>query len=249
VATFAELVAEGAAVPVDGWDFSWFEGRATEQRPSWGYAKLIAARMATVQSALDVQTGGGEVLNTVARLPARTAATEGWPPSLAVARRLLEPRGVEVVEAGNLDPLPFADGSFELVVSRHPTQVGWREIARVLAPGGTYLSQQVGSGSMHEVSEAMLGPFEMDRSRDPSVAADEAAAAGLELVTLKSETLRAEFFDIGAVVHFLRKVIWIVPGFTVDGYLPQLRALHSRIEFEGPFVAHTQRFLIEVRKP
>ncbi|MFC0540422.1 class I SAM-dependent methyltransferase [Kutzneria chonburiensis] len=249
MATFDELVAEGAAVPVDGWDFSWFEGRATEQRPSWGYARLIAARMADVQSVLDVQTGGGEVLNTVTQLPPRTAVTEGWPPSLAVARRLLEPRGVEVVEAGNLDPLPFADGSFELVVSRHPTEIRWDEIARVLAPGGTYLSQQVGSGSMHEVSEAFLGPFEMDRSRDPDLAAEEAEAAGVELVTLKPESLRAEFFDIGAVVHFLRKVVWIVPGFTVDGYLPQLRALHERIESEGPFVAHTQRFLIEVRKP
>ncbi len=27
-----------------------------------------------------------------------------------------------------------------------------------------------------------------------------------------------EFDDIAAVVHFLRKVIWIVPGFTVDAY-------------------------------
>src|SRR6516165_3050397 len=30
---FETLVAEGAAVPVEGWDFSWFEGRATEERP------------------------------------------------------------------------------------------------------------------------------------------------------------------------------------------------------------------------
>jgi hypothetical protein len=30
---FEELVAEGAAVPLEGWDFSWFEGRATEERP------------------------------------------------------------------------------------------------------------------------------------------------------------------------------------------------------------------------
>ncbi|WP_043729214.1 class I SAM-dependent methyltransferase [Kutzneria sp. 744] len=249
MATFDELVAEGASAPVDGWDFSWFEGRATEQRPSWGYAGLIASRMAAVESVVDVQTGGGEVLNTVTKLPPRTAATEGWPPSLAVARRLLEPRGVEVVEAGNLDPLPFEDSSFELVVSRHPAEIRWDEIARVLRPGGSYLSQQVGSGSMHDLSQSMMGPLEIDDSRDPELAAHQAAEVGLELVTLKPESLRAEFHDIAAVVVFLRKVIWIVPGFTVDGYLPQLRALHERIESEGPFVAHTKRFLIEVRKP
>jgi len=39
-----------------------------------------------------------------------------------------------------------------------------------------------------------------------------------------------------------------VPGFTVEGYLPQLRALHDRIRAEGPFVAYTKRFLIEARK-
>jgi len=43
-ATFEELVAEGDSVPLDGWDFSWFEGRATEERPSWGYARLLVPR-------------------------------------------------------------------------------------------------------------------------------------------------------------------------------------------------------------
>lgn len=58
-----------------------------------------------------------------------------------------------------------------------------------------------------------------------------------------------EFFDIGAVVYFLRKVIWMVPGFTVERYRERLRELHELIESEGPFVAHSARFLIEARKP
>ena len=54
---------------------------------------------------------------------------------------------------------------------------------------------------------------------------------------------------LGAVVYFLRKVIWMVPDFTVERYAGRLRALHDRIEAEGPFVAHSARFLIEARKP
>jgi hypothetical protein len=61
--TFEELLAEGDSVPVEGWDFSWFEGRATEQRPTWGYAVRLAARIGRVSSVLDVQTGGGEVFD------------------------------------------------------------------------------------------------------------------------------------------------------------------------------------------
>ncbi|MFI1992032.1 hypothetical protein [Actinoplanes sp. NPDC020271] len=60
--TFEGFVAEGVSVPVEGWDFSWFGGRATEQRPGWGYAGLIGARMAGTDRVLDLQTGGGEVL-------------------------------------------------------------------------------------------------------------------------------------------------------------------------------------------
>jgi len=61
--------------------------------------------------------------------------------------------------------------------------------------------------------------------------------------------LRTEFFDVGAVVHFLRKVIWIVPGFTVDQYRGRLAELDRMIRADGSFVATTERFLIEAHKP
>ena len=44
--SFDELVDEAAEVPVDGWDFSWLDGRATEERPSWGYQRLLGERLA-----------------------------------------------------------------------------------------------------------------------------------------------------------------------------------------------------------
>jgi hypothetical protein len=76
-----------------------------------------------------------------------------------------------------------------------------------------------------------------------------AQQAGLSIVDLHEFRGRMEFYDIAAVVHFLRKVIWIVPGFTVAQYHDRLRALHERIEADGPFVTTTVRFLIEARKP
>ena len=65
---------------------------------------------------------------------------------------------------------------------------------------------------------------------------------------MRQERLRQEYFDIGAVVYFLRKVIWTVPDFTVERYRDRLRELHQRIEADGPFVAHATRVLVEARK-
>ena len=105
---FARLVAEGAAVPVAGWDFSWFDGRATEERPSWGYARMMAGRMARARAALDIQTGGGEVLAGLPHPPPVLAATESWPPNLRIARENLAPLGATVIEAADDADLPFA---------------------------------------------------------------------------------------------------------------------------------------------
>ena len=157
-ATFEQLVAEGESEPVAGWDFSWLDGRASEERPPWGYSRLMAERMAVAGAALDVQTGGGEVLAGIPHPPPVLRATKSWPPNLAIARRNLQPLGAVVVAAPDNADLPFTRNSFDLVVSRHPTITLWAEIARVLRPGGRYLSQQVGAGSNRELFEFMMGP-------------------------------------------------------------------------------------------
>lgn len=248
--SYEELVREASEVSVDGWDFSWLDGRATEERPTWGYQRVMSERLAVAEAALDVQTGGGEVLAGAPVLPPVMAATESWPANVAVATRVLRPRGVVVVAAPDEPPLPFADEAFDLVVSRHPVTVWWDEVARVLEPGGTYLSQQVGPASMFRLVEHFLGPqpTEASRERHPDDARAAAEAAGLEVVDLRSETLRTEFFDVGAVVYYLRKVVWMVPGFTAEAYEDRLRALHEEIEREGSYVAHSTRFLVDARR-
>lgn len=251
--TYEELVAEAVAEPTEGWDFSWFEGRATEERPSWGYARRMAERLGApgTGAALDIQTGGGEVLNSAPVLPQLMAATEGWPPNVAKASALLRPRGAVVVAADEDAPLPFADGLFDLVVSRHPVTPHWSEIARVLRPGGTYFAQHVGPASVYELVEYFVGPQPEERRdvRHPDRERAGAEAAGLEIVDLRAERLRMEFHDIGAVVHFLRKVVWMVSDFTVEAYEDELRALDKRIRSEGPFVAYSARHLIEAVRP
>jgi SAM-dependent methyltransferase len=254
---FDELVAEGSAVSVDGWDLSWFEGRASEERPPWGYARMLGERMAALAgvpgaAALDLQTGGGEVLATIPAGPPTLIATESWRPNVAVARRNLAALGARVVPLeDDFADLPFRDATFDLVTSRHPVGVRWNEVARVLKPGGRYFSQGVGYHTVGELTAFMMGPQpEPDEaSRQPNRSVLGAEAAGLSVVDLREFRGRMEFYDVAAVIHFLRKVVWIVPDFTVERYRERLRALHEHIEADGPFVATSARFLLEARRP
>jgi SAM-dependent methyltransferase len=247
---FDSLVDEAAEVSVEGWDFSWLDGRATEERPSWGYQRLLSERLAKATAVLDIQTGGGEVLAGAGaeNFPPTLVATEGWPPNVAKATSLLHPLGAVVVADPEEPPLPFADDAFDLVTSRHPATVHWSEIARVLAPGGTYFAQHVGSGTNVEISRFFLGPLEPSDSRHHEVEAKHAEAVGLEVVQCRNERLRLAFFDVGAMVFFLRKVIWTVPDFTVDRYRSRLRDMHDQIECDGVFHSTMSRTLFELHK-
>ena len=160
-------------------------------------------------------------------------ATEGWPPNVAKATALLHPRGVAVVADDDEPPLPFADAAFDLVVSRHPVTVWWDEIARVLRPGGTYFSQQVGPASVFELVEWFLGPqpAEVRHRRHPDRARAGAEAAGLEVVDLRVGTAAHR------VLRHRRGGVVPAQG-DLDGARlhrrratePQLRRLHERIE-------------------
>jgi hypothetical protein len=99
--SFEGLIAAGAAADVTGWDFSWLEGRATEERPPWGYQNLMGEKIGRSVMALDIQTGCGEVLAGVPQRAAKAmVATESWPPPA------LPDRGPQAVAgvAGASDP-------------------------------------------------------------------------------------------------------------------------------------------------
>ena len=244
--TFEELVDEAFAADVSGWGFDWLNARANEERPPWGYAKLLAGRLGQVQSALDIETGGGEVLAETPTFPPRMVATEAWPANAQRARELLAPRGVVIIETTAEAP----DESFELVTSRHPVRPDWEEIHRVLVPGGRYFAQHVGPASVFELIEHFLGPLTGERTgRDPEGECAAARDAGLVVTDLRRARCRVEFYDVGAVAWILRKCVWWVPDFSLEKYRNTLVELDARMRGGEPIVAHSTRHLIEALRP
>jgi SAM-dependent methyltransferase len=178
-ASFEELIAEARAAPIEGWDFSWLAGRATEERPSWRYSKIVAERINSASTMLDLQSGGGEMLTNLPHLPRLLVGTESYGPNVVIAKRVLGAGGAYIVATQD-DRLPFVSDAFDLVTSRHPVATWWHEIARVLRPGGTYLSQQVGPNSVRELSEYMLSPLRPGSTRERQLARSAAQNEGLE---------------------------------------------------------------------
>lgn len=109
-----------------------------------------------------------------------------------------------------------------------------------------------GSSTYARCESFFLGPQPKDRQirgqLNVDTVGEDVAAAGLKLVDLRHEEIKEEFFDIGAIVYFLRKLSWVVPDFSVAKYRDKLRDLHDQIQSDGSFITHSSRLLIEAHK-
>jgi len=235
--------------PFSGWDFAYLDGRMESDPAPWSYEARAAELMRGASSVLDMGTGGGErLLKLREHWPVKVAVTEGYPPNVKIARERLAPLGVRVVDtplAGE-DRLPFAGGEFDLVLNRH-SDFGATEVARILAPGGSFLTQQVHGMWAHDLL-AVFGaaPPYPDSTLENVV--QELTAAGLAIVDAREWRARLTFADVGAIVYYLRAVPWLVPGFSVATHLEPLLALQLRLESGESLCFAAITFLVEARK-
>jgi ubiquinone/menaquinone biosynthesis C-methylase UbiE len=100
---------------------------------------------------LDVGCGGGHVTAAVAPLSRSVIACDLTPAMLEQAERLAAERGLSNVrtQQADVEQLPFADASFDVVLSRYSAhhwprpQQGLNECLRVLRPGGLLLFSDI----------------------------------------------------------------------------------------------------------
>jgi SAM-dependent methyltransferase len=249
-ATLAAWRAEEQA-PFSGWDFSHIHDRWTEEDPPWSYEGLARDALYGARSAVDLGTGGGERLSTLADVfPRRMFATEAYPPNAEIARTRLRPLGVTVVAYTSADvvggALPFADGSLDVVLDRHESYDA-REVARVLAPDGRFLTQQVDGRDKPALLAAFgVKPAFPQVALGPFVAA--AQAAGLVIERAEEWWGDSVFTDVGALIYYV-KATRTVPDFTVERYESVLRGLDAQLTASGALTFRCGRFVIAARKP
>ncbi|MBP3656301.1 MAG: class I SAM-dependent methyltransferase [Clostridia bacterium] len=246
---YHDWLAEEAAAQIHGWDFSHIHGRYEEEDDlPWDYRRAILDRLQPQMKLLDMDTGGGEFLLSLGHPHANTAATEAYPPNADLCRRVLAPLGIDFREAAADGPLPFADNTFDMVINRHGSFCP-EEIARVLRPGGVFITQQVGAFNDRELVDLLLPGLPLPFPRQQlAIAAEQFRAAGLTIEDGQEAFGRIRFTDIGALVWFARIIEWEFPGFCVERCRERLMRAQRILEARGAVEGRTHRFFLIARK-
>lgn len=237
---------EQANQPFSGWDFSYISGtgRMDSDCLDWSYSSMAIPLMQGAQSMLDMGTGGGELLSRLRPWPKSVCATEGYPPNLPVAKERLEPLGAAVLPVEDDEQLPFATGQFDLVLNKHESYSP-REVRRVLADGGIFFTQQAGGSDCFEINERFGVPLiEEFAEWKLDIAVREVQEHRFKVVKQAEQFLSQRFYDVGALVYYLKAIPWQIPDFEAEKYREELYGIHQLIEQQGYFEVTQHRFYL-----
>jgi len=230
--------------PFSGWDFAYLQARreTIRSQPGWDYTAIVRGAMHEAAALLDMDTGGGEFLASLAPLPPDTTAIEGYTPNIPLATQRLASLGVQVLAMDARGPLAFSDGRFDLVTNRHGAYLP-HEVHRVLRQRARFITQQVASQTNAYLHELLEGHGKADRWH-LALAVRQLKAAGFRIVEQREEASITRYHDVGAIVYYLKAVPWEIPDFTVERYYDHLVAIHHRIQADGPLDVPFHTFLI-----
>ena len=242
--------AEEAIAHIKGWDFSHIEGRYTsEDSLPWDYRAAILEHLRPEMQILDIDTGGGEFLLSLKHPHRNTAAMENYPPNVTLCAETLLPLGIDFRPGSGNGPMPFGDGRFDLVINRHG-DFNAEEIFRVLKPGGSFITQQVGADNDRELVRLLCGDLPPAfPEQHLSLTEEKFRRAGFTILRGLEAFTPIRFYDVGALVWFARIIQWEYPGFSVDTHFDRLLEAQHILEEKGVIEGLTHRFFLIAQKP
>jgi ubiquinone/menaquinone biosynthesis C-methylase UbiE len=218
----------------------------------WGPVLCDAANIVPGQRVLDVACGTGALTLAVAERVAGGAVLglDASREMLAVARR--KHADIEWHD-GRAESLPFADASFDAVVSQFGLMffddraAALREMQRVLRPGGRMavavcdaLDRSPGYSALAALLDRLFGKQVGDAFRSPFVLGDAAALravcenAGIAEASITQREGTVRFASIDALVSAERDCVWTLGGLLDDAQFERL-LLEAKRVFQ-PFV-------------
>jgi SAM-dependent methyltransferase len=212
----------------------------------WSYARRAKELVHGATSVVDLGTGGGERFAELLQgFGGRALATEEWLVNAPVARDLLSSQGAPVLQAASLH-MPFADETFDLVLSRHE-DFDPAEVARTLRPGGAFLTQQ----TWHYWEEvARYIPRMTDFGDHFHRYQHGFADHGMTVTDAREHVILGAFESLGDLVYMLCVAPWEIPNFDpLNRDLEALVAIERDLTTPDGLVLTQGHYIIEAHKP
>ncbi len=230
----------------DGWDIS----RMKTERESvpWDYLEVASRYIKPADSVLDVGTGGGEKLLSLARHFATAVGVDPHPDMIGAARlNGVEFSNVTFAEMG-AEALHFPEGSFDVVLTRHaPVRVS--EVVRVLRPGGYFVTQGVGANNMANIRQAFGTGTRYDDEHRSRI--DELARRGCRIIATADYDVRYWVKDIPSLIFWFKAISGaneVPAGFSIDRDWQTIQRIIAEHGSPNGVLTNEHRTLLVVQK-
>lgn len=233
-----------------GWDFSRM---SVERAPvTWEYLDVVSSFLRPTDVVLDIGTGGGERLLSLADKCLCAVGVDPDPDMVRVARDNAARHTNVQFLPGSAERLDLLDDSaFDVVLTRHaPAFVP--ELDRVTKAGGLFISQGVGSRNMANIRHAFnTGSEALYETAHQSFLSD-LAASGWRLVAEGHYDVRYWVKDVPSLIFWFQAIAGAneVPGdFSIAAHHGVINALIQQFGSDRGLETNEHRTLVIAQKP
>lgn len=234
-----------------GWDLLLSKSRRADA--PWEFRAVVRGLLTGKESVLDMGCGYGKDLAAVADRFTRGIGVDISKERIADARLSLPIRlrmRVHFTRA-SAHSVPAPDGGFHVVINRHSALFP-EEVDRVLAPGGVFVTQQVGA----ENTRAIFAAFNEARGPLPSWPEELLLPRTATVLTsLGYEVLRREEYDVpflfedAASLLYWMQTVPVPQDFNVETDAGTVLEILDRLGTPQGIVTNEHRELLVMRKP
>lgn len=224
-----------------GWDFSRMKD---EKEPApWDYLELVIRYIKPTDYVLDIGTGGGEKFIKLSQYFSKGVGIDPYPEMINTAKNNAAKSNNTKLsfELMGAKDIQFSDNTFDVVLNRHATLVP-SEIARVLKPGGYFITQQVERKNMQNLKQAFN--YKKIWQNDAVTLSHNFEENGCRIIATGKYNINYWVKDVESLVFWL-KAVDLPENFNIEDYGSQLlKYIKQYLTPKGFITNESREFLI-----
>ena len=234
---------------LDGWDFSRVH---MERAPVlWEYVDVVRAYLKPTDRVLDIGTGGGEIFFSLAPFFGEGFGIDHNPAMVETAHRNKSAMAIDNVSLKRMEAndLRFGVHEFDIVLQRH-SRVYVCEIARVLRPGGYFITQTVGKRSSLNLLAAFgwtPDSFGSDWWQTVAGLADQFRVHDCHIIAQAEQDVLCRFKDVESFMAWFMAVPW-PEAIELDKHWQNINRILETHQTEQGIETNEHRGLLIVQK-